>query len=416
MIVNLSADSLFDPTTLDFNEETFDDATLLREGFENVIDRYADTQVTHIFLNANYQRTCYQSKVWSSFWDIPEPDPKGSGWMLAWRAVRAGVDVFEICIQRCREKGISPWLSMRMNDWHNLHNPEIACPRWWEHPELRLSPKGTFDFAHSEVRDYHFELVVEFLQQYEIDGVELDWMRGPPFFKPDQAEAGCKWLTEFMRNVRQAADRCSDRLGRKLGIAVRVPGVPEHAAGFGLDAVTWAREGLVDILIPTAVWMPTDFDMPMEAWREQIGARDRPFRLAAGSDLWVRCTSNGAKMKSTPESLRGFSASMLSRGADAIYLFNHFNEPKDFRFFLQADDGNRTVERTHKELLSEGGEMETAMAGPRRHVLTLRNTVPPGIEFDEPLPRMVGGGLFRDLSYPYRTGRPRRQRRRTRRS
>ena len=89
------------------------------EGFHKIIDQYVGTQVTHLLLNTNYQRAAYPSEVWETYWDVPDPERDTSGWpRLTWLVHETGVDLYQVCIDRCREKGVSPWVSVRMNDTH----------------------------------------------------------------------------------------------------------------------------------------------------------------------------------------------------------------------------------------------------------------------------------------------------------
>lgn len=145
LIVNLSADSLFDPGGLPFPVEDFEDREKIVEGYGKLIDRYAGTQVSDLFLNANYQRTCFPSRTWTSFWDCDDPDSQVAEWpRQAWLAHRAGVDPFEVCIGSCRAQGISPWISMRMNDWHYLDDP---CKEPVEPLPARVSAENAVSFS-----------------------------------------------------------------------------------------------------------------------------------------------------------------------------------------------------------------------------------------------------------------------------
>jgi hypothetical protein len=181
------------------------------------------------------------------------------------------------------------------------------------------------------------------------------------------------------------ADRAGERRGHPIGVAARVPGVPDFALGLGMDGVAWVQEGLVDILIPCATWRPSDTDIPMEAWRELIGPQAKAYRLAAGTDLWLRGTGNGRFMRTSMESLRGFTSAALDRGADQIYLFNHF-APTDFKLWYRTLDGQRKHEHVYYDLLSEGGCLKTALSKPRRHVLTYHDPVPADSDYRRPLP------------------------------
>ncbi len=147
-----------------------------------IVDRYVDViagaGVTVLFCNTNARRTNYRSDVWGAFWDGYDPDGPDDQPFLApipeanrkqYRNLihnmlevhRQGVDYPARIIQRCRHNGISPWISLRMNDVHcndNLAHPFHAA--LWRRPELfRKGHPGYYarglDYAHSEVRSYY---------------------------------------------------------------------------------------------------------------------------------------------------------------------------------------------------------------------------------------------------------------------
>ncbi|HZP81238.1 MAG TPA: hypothetical protein VFB21_06350 [Chthonomonadaceae bacterium] len=167
------------------------------------VDQYAGTQVRELLLCPNCMRTSYASRVWDPIWrgydphgpdDQPllaslKPDDRtgARGWIhTAWQLDQDGIDVYARWIARSREVGISPWLSMRMNDVHNVDDARcyIHSEFWRENPELRRVPyrfaewaDRAFDYGRPEVREYHLKLIRELAERYDFDGLELDWMR-----------------------------------------------------------------------------------------------------------------------------------------------------------------------------------------------------------------------------------------------
>lgn len=123
-----------------------------------ITDRYVDViagaGVTVLFCNTNARRTNYRSDVWETFWDGYDPDGPDDQPFLApipqtnrrqfrnlthnmLEVHRQGVDYPARIIQRCRHHGVSPWISLRMNDVH--FNDNLAHPfhgDLWRKPEL----------------------------------------------------------------------------------------------------------------------------------------------------------------------------------------------------------------------------------------------------------------------------------------
>ncbi|HMX29568.1 MAG TPA: hypothetical protein PKC13_28545, partial [Blastocatellia bacterium] len=101
------------------------------------VDQYAKTQVRELMLCTNCMRTSYDSKVWDPIWKGYDPNGADDQPLLAstpaaaragarnwihtaWQLHRDGIDPYKLWIERARRHGISPWISMRMNDVHNV--------------------------------------------------------------------------------------------------------------------------------------------------------------------------------------------------------------------------------------------------------------------------------------------------------
>ena len=152
-----------------------------------------------------------------------------------------------------------------------------------EHPEWRMiardgTPLIKASYAFPEVRRFMVSLIEEAME-YDIDGVNLCFIRGPEYFgyeKPviddfmklygsdprelpeDDARllslrAG--YMTEFVRAVRRAADKHGTRRGRKIQVSAWIERSDERMRYFGYDSRTWIREGLLDFILAIG---PTD--------------------------------------------------------------------------------------------------------------------------------------------------------------
>ncbi|MBT4818803.1 MAG: hypothetical protein HON70_24055, partial [Lentisphaerae bacterium] len=328
LIVNQAADAIVGYLKLPKPLGAGATREMAESALRGLVDQYEGTRVSHVFWNVCYQRAAYRSDAWASYWDVPNPDIDVVSWPRRYYELhKLGLDdVFALLVDRSREKGISPWISLRMNDMHYHEDPNRMNPLWNENPQFRNDPKpgfhNGFDFTRAEVRALYMDLIEEVLSRWDTDGVELDWMRFPHHFRNGELEAGRTALTGFMREVREKADAAAKRLGHPVGVAVRVPATPEFADGLGMDAVAWAREGVIDVLIPGSLWRPSFPDVPIGQWRDALdGSR---CAIVPGTDLWIGGMRGGVVAATGMAPIRAFTASMLDRGADAIYLFNHF--------------------------------------------------------------------------------------------
>lgn len=347
-------------------------------------DQYAQTQVAHLLLNPNCMRASYGSRVWDPIWRgydprgpddqpllaslSPENRPGARKWIhTAWALDQAGIDVYARWIARARRHGITPWLSMRMNDVHYVNDPRayIHSEFWREHPEFRRVPyrftswnDRAFDYGQSEVRDYHFRLIEELAERYDFDGLELDWMRFGFHFRPGHEAEGAVQLNAFTERARRLLDGWEKRRGHRIRLGARVPSRPQTALGLGMDAVAWARAGWIDWLVITPFWATIETDMPVELWRSLLTGTG--VELCAGLEALLRpYWAPTPVLINSIETVRGAALALLHRGADRIYLYNYMDfEPTND----QAHD--------YPRLLREIGD-PAAMAGqPRRHVLT----------------------------------------------
>lgn len=397
-IVNLAADGVVGCLVPPFRIDGTHSAEEITEAYRKMIDYYAEAQVPYLFLNVCYMRAACPSDVWDTYWDVDDPDANVTGWQRAhWLVHKKGVDPFAASVTRCRERGVSPWMSMRMNDTHYIDDATKTSKLWQQHPELRRAERSGYDFAHKQVRDHYLAFVAELMDRYDCDGIELDWMRFPSHFKSGQEQKGREHLNDFMRCAHQLAQRATAKRGHPVKIAARIPAVPEFAQGLGMDGVAWAREGWVDILILASVWRPSDTDIPIERWRELIGPAADKVLLAAGTDLWLQGTPGGRLMSDDLETQRGFTTAMLDRGADLVYLFNHFNA-SDFGRTRTAPDGSTITWNEHADLLKISGRTRPALKGSRRHVLTFHDPAAPNL----PNPKQLPANLTRDKFAQFR--------------
>jgi len=398
-----------DSTALSLNEDnshwffTRAGKELSEEFVSSFVDQYAGTQIREILFSANSQRTSFASKTWDPIWKGYDPDgpddqplllstPKDSRagarkWLhTAWTLAEQKIDPYTLWIARARRHRLSPWISMRMNDLHNVDDPQsyMHSTFWREHPEYRRVPwravdwrDRAFDFAHSAVRDYHFKLIEEYCERYDFDGLELDWMRFGFHFQPGKEIESGPLLTAFMRRTRQLLDQWEKRRGHRILLGARVPSRPQTAISLGMDGAHWAREGIVQFLTVTPFWASIETDIPIELWRRLAGDQ---VILAAGLELLLRPYHSYRPLQfNSIETVRGAAASLLARGADRVYLFNYMDSQTEM-----------SGPENYPALLRECGRLDTLKGKHRRHVITYSDTWAPGEPQGAQLPKSLG--------------------------
>jgi hypothetical protein len=372
------------------------------EALNAFVDQYAETKLTHLFLNPNAQRSRFRSQTREASWD----DQVGlkEFWSQNPKLLyERGLDPYKIWIERCREKKISPWISMRMNDTH--------CVQWIDHfqhskfwknnPSFWRDPNDksgswslrALNYAHPEVQEYQISFVRELFERYDFDGFEVDWMRFGWHLTPGKEKEESILLNKFMQNVRKIAREWEQKRGHPIYIATRVPYDPDAAATYGMDALQWAREGSIDLVIPMPRWV-TDFDIPIECWRERLdadGGHSANVAIASGMDAFTQASPGGKQVMNDLANLYGFVASNRWRGSRNIYLFNWFDPtPTIFLEWSGIPAGAKTSslcpvsEKDYRTLLEKGIGDDVILHSVRRHPISyhqiIDDNLPDGIK------------------------------------
>lgn len=372
---------------------TPDDMTA--SGVARYVEKFRGTQIRRLFFCPAGQRTNFRSSTRESIWDGNDPalvtqaSPGLIKWIINAKLLHdRGIDLYAHWIDAARAADISPWLSMRMNDVHFTEHLDhcIHNSFWKSHPEYWRVPGSvhayadrSLDYGIEAVREFNLAFVAELLDRYDLDGLELDWMRFVYHFKPGHETRGGALLTGFMTKVRALADQAGKRRGRTIALSTRVPTRPEIARGLGLDAIEWARRGLVQQITISPFFGSTDFDIPLSQWIELLGPTRAQITLAPSLDMRL-CAYQTAKPRwIDPDAVLGFASAMFDRGADLAYLFN-YHYMHDHRDGRTSDEwSKRFVENLH---LSPR-ELEKHA---RRHVVTFTDTAVPGVPVGAALP------------------------------
>ena len=310
-------------------------AEMTRKGLADYADFIARGHVTHVFLCVCGQRTSYGSKSWEPIWmglneqgrpdTATKPDGTHDRWAVNCKLLYdRGIDPYAVWIARFREKGVSPWLSMRMNDVHfgSDTNYFRNTSFYKSHPEWRFDPASgrwsdwQLDYARPEVRDYHLAQAREIVDRWDADGLELDWMRFGRVFRSGEERGNAPLLDAFMRDVRKAADAAGLRRGRPMKLAVRVPPTPEEAERLGFNVIDWAKEGLVDVIVADD-FMDVLPDLPVDAWMARLRGTSARFLPGTGGTL-PKSLSRG----DAPAFYRELVARYCAHGAMGAYFFN----------------------------------------------------------------------------------------------
>ena len=268
----------------------------------------------------------------------------------------AGVDWLAEAILACRQYGVAPWVSIRMNDVHGSNNPSclfINCPLYedaryrlrGERPEIPGETWSYFsglNYECAEVRDYMFAQILEVVEDYEFEGLELDWLRNPLCCEPGASQATIDMMTEWVGEIRALTHARGEQTGRRYPLGIRTPGDLGTMRAIGLDITAMVQQGLIDYVSPSNFWQTT-WDMPHNRLRAELGEEVTIYGVIEDAPNWLPCARDGGQrgtlhhwtqtlnrlLSASAPLMRGNAAGKLALGADGIEFFNFFATDQD---------------------------------------------------------------------------------------
>lgn len=253
---------------------------------------------------------------------------------IAKALIEQGRDNLQLTIDFSRRNGLEVFWSLRMNDMHDNWYPNFYPKYKKEHPEFLIfqppdigKPRLPFmephmnatvvNYGSPEVRERQFAILRDVCERYDIDGIELDFMRQPIYFRPtiEGRPVGPEELeimTGFMSRVRSLTEEIGKKRGKPLLIACRVPSLIKYNKGIGLDIEKWAAEDLVDLMVPSLEYHPF------------TGRSNELANLGHRCQVPVYACLTPSGINS-PEEWAGAAANVWNDGVDGIYLFNMFD-------------------------------------------------------------------------------------------
>ena len=129
-------------------------------------------------------------------------------------------------------------------------------------PSVEHAIRRGVDYKFPVVREHMEAVVCELFERFDVDGVELDYMRHPAFFRVEEGLACGYLMTDFLGRIRRRLDAECSRRGRRVELLVRVPPTLADSRRLGLDVERWIGDGLVDAVAAGGGFIP--FETPIE--------------------------------------------------------------------------------------------------------------------------------------------------------
>ena len=374
-----------------------DDAQVLSEApleeTSAFVRGWLDREVAHVpfttfvFLAATPDICTYQTKVGETFGGR-FPQPLNTGWDPGIRGLASeGTDALKVVTQHMKSKGKEVLAAIRMSDTHHrsldpsmplcskfaLDNPQYVI----QQPDGR-SNETALDYSYSQVRDHRFEIMKEIVKNYDVDGLELNFVRWAKHFPRDRGRQNASTMTDYLKRIRKLLDRIATERGRSpYLLGVRVPESVECCWLAGIDIETWVSSKWVDYVV-VSTWNNTDPQLPIEEFSRftkpagvdtivvmgnMIGAvwQGAPTILDRGIAMSSKHANGYVGMLINESEARGTAANYFAWGADTISFWNvgiHFGREKT----AAPEQRNRIRRWTHAVL-----DRESVYQGPRTY-------------------------------------------------
>ena len=185
------------------------------------------------------------------------------GWLSGLeRFHEGGYDLLQTLLDRSHKDGMQFLAGFRMND---RHGGSLDQPFAKKYPEWQLKELDAgMDYKYEGVRNAVLAFTEEFLAKYDVDGIELDWMRWCHVFNPSEAKKNAPILTDFMTDMRRVVNQAGRKRGRRgLLLGIRIPQTLEECKSLGFDVKAWVQSDLIDYMCPSDFFF-TDFNIRTE--------------------------------------------------------------------------------------------------------------------------------------------------------
>lgn len=249
-----------------------------------------------------------------------------------------GTDPLHEQVKFAHNNGMELFWSNRINDTHDAsHRADKPYYLWTEykenHPELLFGSIGehlpygrwsSVNFDHKEIRDRCVAFYKEVCENYEVDGVELDFLRHFELFKSvaqgsEASQQQLDKLTDMIREIRRVTEEVGRKKGSPILVLVRVPTSVDYMKKAGVDLIRWIEEGLVDIVVGSGYFQ-------LDFWKNfvKLGNNNQVKIYAGLAESRVK-NEHPLLVRQQNAVFRARAAAAWEAGVDGIYSFNEYN-------------------------------------------------------------------------------------------
>jgi hypothetical protein len=284
----------------------------------------------------------------------------------------AGIDWLARSIEATRQRGIEVWWTHRISEVDlnadNQLEMQTLSPLKAEHPDWTLPSwwwQGMWNLDSPGLRAHKVAELRELAARYDLDGIQVNFARHLPVLP-----VGRQWQlragpTDLMRQLRNALQEVAAARGKPILLAAKVPETIAGCRQDGLDVVTWAQEGLVDLLSLGSRTLTQN----VATFRDALGAAH--VKLCPCFDDHH---ASDAYRHAPIEVLRGVFGNWLKQGADGVETFNWSNAPP--AYYAAHGISAMNASAAHEVAYREVGDLATLRGKDRTYVVERRGVFP----------------------------------------
>lgn len=191
-----------------------------------------------------------EKEVWDSFidWRIMR---------MVEEARRLGTDQLRAVVERGRELGLQVFPSLKLQDGAEPGAERCGWVKWKHGLDVCLNEKDdrhpgfefAYDYTNELVRQDKLAILREALEDYGVDGIELDFMFFPAYFRKSEVEASIPLMNDFVAQVRALTREVGEAQSRRIPICVRVHHRRDENLKIGLDVEQWLKQKHIDLIV-----------------------------------------------------------------------------------------------------------------------------------------------------------------------
>ncbi len=183
-----------------------------------------------------------------------------------------------------------------------------------------------------------FTLIKDCIENYDFDGIELDWTRWPLCCEVPASQGSIDLITDWHAEIKNLCDKKAKKTGKPFYMGIRYAGTFDQLKQIGIDIPAMAKRSLLDFVCPTNTWQ-TSWDIPCDRIKEQLGKDIAVYGVIELGTNWLMVyypdgkpnlrigatDPRGYRLSAfSSEILRGNAAGKLVLGCDGIETFNFF--------------------------------------------------------------------------------------------